>query len=521
MGRKLPIGMQSFVKIREDGFLYVDKTVRIHELVTGSGSVFFLSRPRRFGKSLLCSTISAVFEGRRDLFAGLMIDSLEWEWKKRPVIHIDLNPGNYSEGPEILDLVLRNILTNVAVRAGLPLRGELLPDQFGNLIQDMRHSSGERVAVIIDEYDKPLLATIDDLALHKKVKSALKAFYGVLKSSDEHLQFVFLTGVTKFSQISVFSDLNNLKDISLDSRYSDLCGITQEELERDFAPEIRQIVHDKNIGMETYLEDLKHYYNGYRFSKNPLTVYNPFGLLNHFDKSGSFENYWYATGTPTFLVKLIEDQKIDIANLENESIAADDFQKFDSGNMDAVPVLYQSGYLTIADYDEEFNEFYLNYPNEEVRSSFSKSLMEHYIHASEADLRALAKILPRAFMQGDVDGVMKVIKAFLAEVPYDIQIEKERYYQTVVHLIFRMLGISCRSETRLAAGRIDSLVEMKNQVYCFEFKLDGTADEALAQIDSKEYLLPWQGSGKKLFKIGVSFDWEKRNVDEWKAVDLN
>ncbi|GHV91897.1 ATPase AAA [Spirochaetia bacterium] len=516
--------MQDFVNIREDGFLYVDKTALIYDLISGSGKTFFLSRPRRFGKSLLCSTLGAIFEGRRELFEGLAIDSLGWEWKKHPVIRIDLNPGDYGEGPETLALVLHNILANAAAKAGLSLRGELAPDQFGNLIQDMSRSSGERAAVIIDEYDKPLLTTIDNPEQHKRSRNALKAFYGVLKSSDEYLKCVFLTGVTKFAQVSVFSDLNNLKDLSLDPRYNDLCGITQEELERDFAEEIQQIVRDKNTEKKIYLDELKRYYNGYRFSKNPLTVYNPFGLLNHFDQSGAFESYWYATGTPSFLIKLIEDQKIDILNLESESVTMADFRRFDAQNMEALPVLYQSGYLTIVDYDNELNEYYLDYPNEEVRTSFSQSLLEHYIHAPETDLRALVKTLPRALIQGDVDGALNGIKAFLAYVPYDIQIAEERYYQTVFHLIFRMLGLSCRSEVRLAAGRIDSLVETKNQVYCFEFKLNGTAGEALAQIDHKDYLLPWQGpalqagGGKKLFKVGVAFDWEKRNIGEWKTV---
>jgi hypothetical protein len=402
MSRKLPIGIQDFAKIREDGFRYVDKTARIHDLVSGSGSVFFLSRPRRFGKSLLCSTLGALFEGRRELLqaiAGqpaLAIDGLEWDWRKRPVIRIDLSPGNYSEDPNTLALALHNILTNNAIKTDIPLRGELVPDQFGNLIQDMNRSSGERVAVIIDEYDNPLLSSMDNQDLHGVIRNTLKDFYSVLKASDEYLTFVFLTGVTKFSQGSIFSGLNNLKDISLDPRYGDLCGITQKELERDFVPEIQHVVREKRTGTETYLDELKRYYNGYRFSKDLVTVYNPFGLLNHFDNRGAFENYWYATGTPTFLVKLIRDQKINILDLENERVTMADFQRFDVENMEAVPVLYQSGYLTIVDYDDELKEYSLDYPNEEVRASFSKSLIEQYSNAPETELRALARTLLRA-----------------------------------------------------------------------------------------------------------------------------
>ncbi|GHT91824.1 ATPase AAA [Spirochaetia bacterium] len=514
----MPIGIQDFVDIREGGFLYVDKTARIHGLLTGSGKTFFLSRPRRFGKSLLCSTLGALFEGRRELFAGLAIDSLGWDWKKHPVIRIDLNAGRFEDGVEHLDARLSLALSDAAQSAGLSLRGDTLEVQFSSLIKDMHARSGQKAAVIIDEYDKPLLDTIDNPPQHKKIRIALKSFYSVLKSADENLAFVFLTGVTKFAQVSVFSGLNNITDISMDPRYGDLCGITQEEMEWNFSTEIQQVVQEKNTETETYLDELRRYYNGYRFSKKPLTVYNPFGLLNHFNRNGAFESYWYATGTPTFLIKLIEDQKIDIVNLEKESVMLDDFQRFDVENMEAVPVLYQSGYLTIVDYDDEFSEYFLDYPNEEVSTSFSKSLMEHFIHVPGTDVRALLKTLPRALIQGDVDGALNAIKAFLAGVPYDIQIADEKYYQTVFHLIFRMLGISCRSEVRLAAGRIDGLVETKKQVYCFEFKLNGTVAEALAQIDDKDYLLPWQGSGKKLFKVGVAFDCGKRNIDGWEAV---
>jgi hypothetical protein len=523
MKRKLPIGIQDFVKIREGGYCYVDKTERIHDLVTGSGGYFFLSRPRRFGKSLLCSTLGALFEARRDLFGAiagqppLAIDSLEWEWKKYPVIRIDLNPGNYTEGADTLQTVLRNILSNIALNAGLVLRGELVPDQFGNLIHDMYRTSEQKVVVIIDEYDKPLLSTLDMPEEHNLIRSALKSFYGVLKSSDEYLKLGFLTGVTKFSQVSVFSDLNNLTDISMNPAFYDLCGITQDELERNFEDEIAAALEQKNINRQSYLEEVKRYYNGYRFSKRPDTVYNPFGLLNHFNEKGVFNTYWFATGTPTFLIKLIENQKIDILNLEKIPLSSMSFQKFNVDNMDALAVLYQSGYLTIVDYDEEFNEYTLDYPNEEVRASFANALLEYYVQVSPMDINSLAVTLPRAFVKGDIDSAMNALPPFFAAIPYDIQLKDEKYYQTIIHLIFRMLGLFCRSEVRIASGRIDTLVETEKNVYCFEFKLKGTAEEALRQIETKDYLLPWAGSGKRLFKVGVSFDYKKRGIGEWKA----
>ncbi|MDR0582863.1 MAG: ATP-binding protein, partial [Treponema sp.] len=407
--------------------------------------------------------------------------------------------------------------SETAKSAGLSLRGLFAEEQFGNLIKDMSEQAGQKTVVIIDEYDKPLLTTIGAPELHTRIRNALKAFYGVLKSSDAYLRMVFLTGVTKFSQVSVFSDLNNITDISLNPLYYDLCGITQEELERDFAPEIKAVLSEKHTDRQSYLAEIKRFYNGYRFSRAPDTVYNPFGLLNHFYEQGRFGAYWFATGTPTFLVTLIEKQKIDILSLEKTSFTFAGLQKFNVDNMDALAVLYQSGYLTIVDYDEEYNEYTLDYPNEEVRSAFAEALLEQYVRVPVQDVNTMAVKLPKALSKGDIEGALQMLPPLFASIPYDIQIKDERYYQTVIHLIFRMLGLYCRSEVRIAAGRIDTLVETKQYVYCFEFKLNGTAEEALAQIDSKDYLLPWEGSGKELVKAGVSFDYEKRNIGEWKA----
>ncbi|GHT48343.1 ATPase AAA [Spirochaetia bacterium] len=523
MNRLLPIGIQDFVSIREDGFCYVDKTQRIHDMISGSGSAFFLSRPRRFGKSLLCSTLATIFEGRRDLFAEteghppLAIDSLVWDWKKHPVIRLDLNAGVYSDGVEALRSVLNCELESAAEKQGVVLAPADIVTMFKNLIKKSCDKTGEKVVIIIDEYDKPLLATMELPQIHTKIRDTLKGFYGVLKSYDEYLQFVFLTGVTKFSHVSIFSDLNHLKDLTLNPQYADLCGITQEELEKNFAPEIDAILQNTGKTKETYLLELRRFYNGYRFTEKPLTVYNPFGLLQHFDEGGKFSTYWYNTGTPTFLVKLIADQKINITDLNNMRVNSAEFGKFYAARMSAVPLLYQSGYLTVVDYDEEFDVYKLDYPNEEVRTAFSHSLIEGYLQAPEDKSNALFTQLPMALAGGDIEAVINTIKPFLASIPYDIIKNTENYYQSAIHLIFTMLGLNCRSEVRIAGGRIDTLVETKKFVYCFEFKLDGSAEDALAQIDTKEYLLPWRGSEKKLFKVGVVFDSEKRNIGAWKS----
>jgi hypothetical protein len=522
MKHKLPIGIQDFAKLRTGGCLYVDKTDVIHHLLTKTAGPVFLSRPRRFGKSLLCSTLSALFECRRELFKSidgdpaLAIDSLDRDWKTYPVIKLDLNPGDYSQGVQTLNtqihLSLKSCGEKYAVNADSTSD---ISAHFRTLIEELYKKYNEKVVVIIDEYDKPLLSTIDTGELHKNMRNALKGFYSVLKSSDEYLHFVFITGVTKFAQVSIFSDLNNLTDISLNPDYNNICGITQEELEHNFENEIIEIVQNKKCSKEDYLTELKRFYNGYRFSEAPSTVYNPFGLLNHFFNRGKFNSYWFSTGTPVFLVKLIENQHIDILNLEKKQITLNSFNKFDVENMEAVPVLYQSGYLTVVDYDEETNVYSLDYPNVEVRASFADSLMEHYLHVPASNLQPLTISLPEALRNGDVDGAMNALIPFFAAIPYDIQIKQERYYQTVVYLIFRMLGLYCQTEVRTARGRIDAIVETKNYAYCFEFKLDGTAAKALQQINDKDYLLPWMGSDKKLIKVGVVFNSEKRNIDKW------
>jgi hypothetical protein len=532
MKRRLPLGLQDFTKIREGDYFYVDKSARIYELLTGSASVFFLSRPRRFGKSLLCSTLGAIFSGKRELFAGLAIDKLDWDWKKHPVIRFDLNPGNYSDGIEALNANFHNMMLNIASEHGLELRGNLVSIEFANLIRDLHNAHGERVVVIIDEYDKPLLNTIDFPEVHMQMRSALKSFYGVLKSADEHLRFVFLTGVTKFAQVSIFSDLNHISDISLNGRYADLCGITQEELENDFAPYIESVLKEKGLERKQYMDKLKRFYNGYRFSKKLLRVYNPFGLLHHFDEDGMFSTYWYASATPTFLIKLIEKQNIDIMSLDKLTVGSGDFQKFDIEKMAAVPVLYQSGYLTIVGYDEARDCYMLDYPNDEVRCSFAESLIDHYLHVKDENKNTFFTQFYNSLAQGELSKTFEVLKSFFASIPYEIVVEKEKYFQTVLHLIFTMFGLRYHSEVRIAAGRIDALLEVtgvgdgikggaagviEEKVYCFEFKLDGSAEEALAQIDTKEYLLPWKTSGKKLYKVGVNFDYEKRNIGEWKC----
>ncbi|GBU21752.1 ATPase AAA [Fibrobacteres bacterium R8-0-B4] len=525
--RLLPVGIQSFSDIRERGFVYVDKTARAYELITGSGKAFFLSRPRRFGKSLLCSTFGAVFEGRRELFGeiagrgALAIDSLDWEWRRHPVIRIDLNAGNYADdGVKALRSTLYAEMRRLAGKYGVAIDRADTPDsQFKYLIESVCDKTGEMAAVIIDEYDSPLTNTLDKRDIHIELRNALKAFYGVLKSYDDRLRFIFITGVSKFSQVSVFSGLNQITDMTFDPRYADICGLTQEEVEADFEPEIESVLQNTGAKRADYIGRLRRFYNGYRFTKDPLTVYNPFGLLNHFYSNGEFADYWYRSATPSFLVELLNQQKVQIHDLGNMRVGYSDFERFDIDHIAPAPLLYQTGYLTITGYDEERRVFTLDYPNEEVYASFADSLLKHGLGIPPENAAALHVKLIDAVYDGDVDAVLNAIKVFLGGIPYDvIPPEKEAYFQAAVHLIFKMLGFDCRPEVRIADGRIDAVVETKKFVYCFEFKLDGSAEEALAQIDTKEYAFPWTGSGKKVFKVGVNFDFEKRNIDRWVSI---
>jgi hypothetical protein len=518
--RLLPIGIQDFPDIRERGFVYVDKTARAYELITGSGKAFFLSRPRRFGKSLLCSTLGAIFDGRRELFGeiagrpALAINTLDWEWKAHPVIRLDLNPGNYSEGKPVLSALLQNELDNVARRYGAALRGQTAPLQFANLIIDLRERLNEKVVVIVDEYDSPLTGTLNMRDVHVELRNALKEFYGVLKSYDAYLRFILLTGVSKFSQVSIFSELNQITDLTLDPRYADICGLTQEEFEANFGPEIDSVLEKNGRNREEYLDDMRRFYNGYRFSKASLTVYNPFGLLKHFNSGGEFSEHWYETATPSFLVDLIEKRKVNVLELGDLRVRAADFGKYDIDNMELAPLLCQTGYLTISDYDEKSQRFTLDYPNEEVRAAFAGTLVKHGLKVKPEKGDLFYNQLADALYGGDVDAALNAIKLFLAEIPYDLVLEKEVHFQALVRMMFRMLGFDCRTEERISTGRIDMLVKTPDFVYCFEFKLDGSAEKALAQIDTNEYALPWTGGAKKVFKVGVNFDSKKRNSGE-------
>ena len=513
MARKLPIGIQSFEDLRKNSYLYVDKTALVHQIVS-NGKTYFLSRPRRFGKSLLLSTMEAYFRGKKELFRGLAIESLETEWKKYPVLHLDLNARNY-ESKEALIAILNQHLEKWETIYGDERNDRCPEERFSYLLDKIHSMTGLQAVVLIDEYDKPLLQTIGNKELQEQYKNILKAFYGVLKSVDAHLRFVFLTGVTKFGQVSVFSDLNQLKDISMDARYATICGITDEELRRNFKPELEVLAVNEGLDYEGVCQKMKRMYDGYHFRHNMEGLYNPFSVLNALD-SAEFGGYWFSTGTPTFLVELLKKTDYDLRNLEGVELPANLFADYKADADNPIPVIYQSGYLTIKDYDERFKAYTLGFPNEEVEYGFLNFLIPYYtsvpIEKGAFNIMHFVKELET----GDVDAFLTRLRAFFAGIPYELNDKTERHYQTVFYLVFRLLGQYIDVEERSTKGRADAVVKTKDYVFVFEFKLDGSVEDALKQIDDKGYLIPYNTDRRKLMKIGVSFDSRERNIGEWK-----
>ena len=513
MARKLPIGIQSFEDLRRNNYLYVDKTELIYQLTTG-GKTYFLSRPRRFGKSLLMSTLEAYFLGKKELFVGLAMETLEIEWKEYPVLHLDLNARNY-DSKEALFAILNQHLEKWETKYGDEKKDRSPEERFSYLLEKIHEASGSQVVILIDEYDKPLLQTIGNEKLQEQYKNILKAFYGVLKSADAHLRFVFLTGVTKFGQISVFSDLNQLKDISMDARYATICGITDKELRRDFQPELEALAANEGLTYEEVCQKMKRMYDGYHFRHNMEGLYNPFSVLNALD-SAEFGSYWFSTGTPTFLVQLLKETDYDLRNLEGIELPVNQFADYRTDADYPIPVIYQSGYLTIKGYDKEFQSYTLGFPNEEVKYGFLNFLVPYYTGVSSNENLFNIRHFVNELRSGDANAFLTRLRAFFAGIPYELNDKTERHYQAIFYLVFRLLGQYMEVEERSAKGRADAVVKTKDYVYVFEFKLDGNVDEALKQIDEKGYLLPYSVDERKLLKIGVSFDSAERNIGEWK-----
>ena len=511
--RKLPIGIQTFEDIRRDEYLYVDKTKFVWRAAS-TGKPYFLSRPRRFGKSLLLSTFEAYFEGKRELFKGLAIEGLEKEWIKYPVLHLDLNAEKYDE-TEGLTSILSNYLTQWEQIYGEGEDEKTLSSRFAGVIRRASGKTGRKVVVLIDEYDKPLLQALCNENLLKEYRDTLKAFYGVLKSSDRYLRFVFLTGVTKFAQVSVFSDLNQLQDISMWYDYATVCGITKEELEVTFKQELELLGKVNDMTYEETVDKMACLYDGYHFHPSGEGVFNPFSVLNAL-KAKEFSDYWFQTGTPTFLVELLKDSDYDLRTLSDGVEAASTaFTEYRADSDNPIPLIYQSGYLTIKGYDKEFKMYRLGFPNDEVKYGFMNFILPFYTPIRDGEKRFYIGKFVQELRSGDVPDFLTRLKSFFADFSYELSEDKERYYQVVFYLVFKLMGEFTEAEVRSARGRADAVVKTPKYIYVFEFKLNGTAEQALQQIDDKGYLIPYLADGREIVKVGVEFCAETRNISRW------
>lgn len=526
---KYPIGIQSFEKIREDGFVYVDKTKLIYDLVS-DGTIYFLSRPRRFGKSLLVSTLKAYFQGKKELFSGLAIDSLEKEWAEYPVFHIDFNGENFTQG-NALPAKIESYVSEWEREYGKKSGEASLGNRFAYVLKQAHRQYGRRAVVLIDEYDKPILDVLDTKysievdgerrPIEDVNRDILKGFYSVFKAADEDLQFVLLTGVTKFSQVSVFSGFNQPADISMDRRYEALCGITEKELYSYFDEPIKELAVRYKYTEEEMKLFLKRQYDGYHFSDEMTDIYNPFSLLNAFAQQRA-DDYWFRSGTPSYLIRLLGHTHEDLDELTGRYYDPSQFVDYKADVEMPLPMIFQSGYLTIKKCDISTNTFLLDFPNNEVRKGFVTLVANNYLQSKEDTSNWTIDVV-HALKRGDLDRFRKLLTGFLADIPYtmrrkETERERERYFHYTFYLLMRM--VSCYTvytEKQQSEGRVDCIIEVPDYIYIFEFKLDGTAAEALAQIEERGYARPYASDPRPLYCIGVSFSSETGTVDDWAA----
>ena len=509
---KYPIGIQQFEKLREEDWVYVDKTVHIYNLVQG-GTCYFLSRPRRFGKSMLLSTLEAYFQGKKHLFKGLAIEQLETEWAEHAVLHIDLNAKPFIRIEDLYDLlndqltIYEKMYDSVAV--------DKSPEgRLRQLIRAAKQKTGRNVVVLVDEYDKPMLQAIGNEELQTEFRNALKAFYGVLKSADGDLRFAMLTGVTKFSKVSVFSDLNNLKDISMSPHFHDICGITEAELHAVFDEEVGKLAVVNEQTKEEAYETLRQRYDGYHFCPNSSGLYNPFSVLLTLSER-QYGSFWFSTGTPTYLVQLMKEADLNPSALSGYEASASELDSIQINVDNPIAVLYQSGYLTIKGYDSRFKVYTLDYPNDEVKEGFVNFLLPYYTYSKSVSHATIIGQFVRSMERGDAEHFMELLQSFMAGIPYELVRDLEVHFQNMIYIIIKLMGLYVQAEYRTSRGRIDLLVGTDKYVYVIELKLDGSAEEALAQINEKDYALPFTADGRKIIKIGANITSATRNIERW------
>ena len=522
---KYPIGIQSFDRIRNEGYVYVDKTDLIYQLVT-TGSIYFLSRPRRFGKSLLVSTLEHYFLGHKELFKGLAMEQLEQDWLEYPVFHIDFNNTQFEKSGNLENKINIYLTAWEQIYGALPVKGDL-GDRFAYVLEQAHKQTGRRAVVLVDEYDKPILDVLDsgkmtveddqEILLEEQHRNILKGFYSVFKGADAHLQFVLLTGVTKFSQVSVFSGFNQPDDISMVRDYESLCGITKDELLSVFGDSIHLLADELNLNEEQTIQVLKDRYDGYHFGKRMTDIFNPFSILKCF-RHLSVEDYWFASGTPTYLVRLLNHSGEQLNEMIGQYYFPEEFIDYKATVEQPLPMIYQSGYLTIKRYNRDLNTYLLDFPNNEVKKGFLTLVASNYLQSKERVTSWIQQAV-MALQRGRLEQFRDQLTAFLASVPYSMrrkqdEREYERYFQYTFYLLLRLLSVyTVYNEMEQSRGRVDCIVETPDYVYIFEFKLDGSAEQALQQIKDKGYARPYLTDPRKLYQIGVNFSSETGTIE--------
>ena len=511
-----PIGIQNFEDLRQRGYVHIDKTYLIHSLYH-EGKYFFLSRPRRFGKSLLISTMDAYFSGKKDLFKGLAMERLEKDWIEYPILRIDFTGKKYSGIDDLYD-ILDTHLSTFEKRYGINQQYPTMDLRFQKVIEAAYTSTGRQVVILIDEYDKPIVDNIGDDALVSAFRKELQGFYSVMKAKDEFIRFGFLTGVTKIGKLSVFSGLNNLNDISMDARYFDICGISETDLKSYFDTSVKELAAANGLDEEECYRKLSRMYDGYHFHQRVPGMYNPFSLLNTFQKL-EFREYWFETGTPSFLAEVMKNTDYDVTRLSHEQADSTLLSDIDTVFLNPIPLLYQSGYLTITGYDDIYGIYTLGFPNLEVKHGFLSYLLNYYTTARKGTGNLLIRQMGVDLRTGHPADFMKRMEAFFAKQNYQIQADVEKDFQYAMSIILQLLGeyFTVRTEDASSAGRTDITIETPDFVYIIEIKRDDTADAALAQIDEKAYGRRYADDSRQLFKIGVSFSTGSRGIEGWKV----
>lgn len=512
--RKYPIGIQTFSEIRERNYLYIDKTQYLVDFIDKGYKYVFLSRPRRFGKSLFASMIHAYYEGRKDLFEGLAMGEYEKDWVKHPVLHFDMSAAKHMD-KDMLERYLADMLTDQEAVFGYKSEKQDPNIRLKDLVVTANRLTGRKVALIIDEYDAPLLDVVHEELNLVALRRAMQNFYSPIKSLDPYLEFVFLTGITKFAQLSIFSELNNLFNISMYDKYSAICGISSEELHTQMLPDVERLAEHLHLSVDETFERLKRKYDGYHFSKNSEDVYNPFSLFKAL-ASGDIGDYWFDSGTPTYIIKLLQKYNVGLRDLTGQDAGVSDFDVSPENMTTALPLLYQSGYLTIKHYDPMIDLYTLGYPNEEVRTGMVRSLAANYLTPAEGTNSSFVIKFVKAVIADDMEQALTLMRAYLAGVSYRLSNKTERDVQTIFYLVFSLIGSFIKVEEESAHGRADVVITLPSVVYVMELKFDGSADAALRQIDEKGYLIPYTADGKRLVKVGVNYSSEERTITEWR-----